>query len=525
MNGPDRIVPLKEIIKSFPFKFISGNVPEIKIHSVTADSRKVIPGSLFVACSGQSVDGHKYIENAIQAGAVTIVGEKEVVQCKVPYIRVENSRQALAYLAAAFYDNPARKMVMIGVTGTDGKTTTANLIYSILQTAGLKAGMISTVNAIVGDIVLDTGFHVTTPDAPDVQRFLSMMVDSGITHVVLETTSHGWAQFRVDACEFDIGIITNITHEHLDQHGSFNNYREAKARLFASLSETRTKVFHDKKLAVLNKDDASYEYLKEISRVAAISYALNGDADFVVEDIKNKQDGTEFVIRFLGKNEIRITSHLVGAFNILNSLAAFSTGVVGLGLDPFIVAKGIAVMEGVPGRMERIESGQQFTALVDFAHTPNALKVALITARKMTEGKVIAVIGSAGLRDREKRKLMAETAISLADFSIFTAEDPRTESLDQILDEMAEGATSQNGKSGINYWCIPDRGNAIRRAIKIAQPDDLIICCGKGHEQSMCFGTIEYAWDDRIALRAALAEYLEVEGPKMPYLPTQDEIE
>jgi UDP-N-acetylmuramoyl-L-alanyl-D-glutamate--2,6-diaminopimelate ligase len=516
------MVSLKDILASFPFPFECGTVPELLIHGVTADSRKVISGSLFVACPGQLVDGHDFIEKALQAGAVIVVGEKNYVECKVPYIRVENSRQALAYLAAAFYDNPAQKMVMIGVTGTDGKTTTANLIYSILQTAGIKAGMISTVNAIVGDVVLDTGFHVTTPDAPDVQHFLSMMVDAGITHVILETTSHGWTQYRVDACEFDIGVITNITHEHLDQHGSFNNYRAAKARLFTSLVETKSKVPDKVSLAVLNKDDSSYEFLKEISKVNTISYSLENDADFVAEEIKIMQQGTEFVVRFSGNDEIKVTSNLVGLYNISNCLAAFSAGVAGLGIAPEVVAKGIAVMEAVPGRMERINSGQQFAAIVDFAHTPNALKVALKTAREMTKGKVIAVLGSAGLRDQEKRKLMAATSISMAEISIFTAEDPRTESLESILNEMAGGAIAQTGVPGKDFWCIPDRGNAIRKAIEFANPEDLIICCGKGHEQSMCFGTIEYPWDDRTAFRAALADYLRIEGPKMPYLPTQD---
>ena len=524
MKKPDRIVPLLELFSSFPFSFEPENISKKDISGITADSRKVNPGFLFVACPGQSVDGHNYIEKAIDMGAVAVVGEKKNIGCKVPYIQVDNSRRALAFLAAAFYDYPAKKMIMIGITGTDGKTTTANLIYSILLTAGFKAGMISTVNAVVGDLVLDTGFHVTTPDAPDVQQFLSMMVDAGITHVVLETTSHGWEQNRIDACEFDIGVITNITHEHLDQHGSFNNYRAAKARLFTSLSETHKKKSEKIKLAILNRDDSSYEYLKAIPNLKTISYAINSEADIFAKNIKLFEEGSEFKIGFLGNNEIKVFSSLVGEFNISNCLAAFSVGVVGLGIDPDVVAKGIAAMEGVPGRMERIYSGQDFIAIVDFAHTPNALKVALQTAREMTKGKVIAVIGSAGLRDREKRKLMAGTSISLADISIFTAEDPRTESLELILKEMADGAISQNGVRGINYWCISDRANAIRQAIKIAQPGDLIICCGKGHEQSMCFGTTEYAWDDRTAFRAALAEYLGIDGPKMPFLPTQDDI-
>jgi len=522
MNDTARKIPLKDILASFPVPIELGNIPQIYIYGVTADSRTVIPGSIFIACPGQTVDGHDFIGEAVQAGAVIVVGEKKIRDCKVPYITVDNSRKALAYLSAAFYDNPARKLIMIGVTGTDGKTTTTNLIYAILKTAGFKVGMISTVNAIIGDKVVDTGFHVTTPDSPEIQYFLHLMVEAGITHIVLETTSHGWAQYRVDACEFDVGVITNITHEHLDQHGSFDNYQAAKARLFSSLAETQRKGPESVSLAVLNKDDPSYELLKNVSRVRTASYSLEKDADFIAEEIYFKHKGTEFLVRFLGSNEIKVTSNLVGLYNISNCLAAFSVGVAGLGIAPELVSQGIASLEGVPGRMERIESGQQFTAIVDFAHTPNALKVALQTARELTNGNVIAVLGSAGLRDREKRRLMAETSIELADISIFTAEDPRTESLELILNEMKGGALSKGGTFGKDFWCIQDRGNAIRKAIELADPKDLVICFGKGHEQSMCFGTIEYAWDDRTALRAAIADYLGIKGPKMPFLPTQD---
>lgn len=491
------------------------------IHQVTGDSRKVIPGALFVACSGEAVDGHDYINKAIDKGAVAIVGEKNLPGIGAPYLRVENSRQALAILSAAFFDNPARKMRMIGITGTDGKTTTANLLFQILKTAGYKTGLISTVNAVIGDEVLDTGFHVTTPDAPDVQRYLAEMFEAGITHVVLETTSHGWAQFRVDACEFDIGIITNITHEHLDHHGSFEKYRGAKSRLFLSLAETQKKIIGNIKLAVLNLDDPSYEFLKELSKVHVISYSTREKTDIYANHIDLTSNGLRFEANLLDKESVQIKTNLVGEFNVSNCLAAFSAAVIGLGIDPQLAAKGIAEMTGVPGRMERIELGQKFIAMIDFAHTPNALKVALQTARDMTKGKLIAVFGSAGLRDREKRRLMAETSISQADFSIFTAEDPRTESLIQILDEMNIGAKGMNGILGENYWLIPDRGEAIRKGIRMANEGDLVICCGKGHEQSMCFGTLEYAWDDRIALKAALSELLGIDGPKMPYLPTQ----
>jgi UDP-N-acetylmuramoyl-L-alanyl-D-glutamate--2,6-diaminopimelate ligase len=520
----ERIAPLKYIFSSFPFWYESADIPDLDILRVTADSRKVIPGSLFVACKGEYLDGHEFIGKALEFGALAIVGEITDIGYQVPYIQVKNSRQALAHLSAAFFGFPARKMTMIGITGTDGKTTTANLLYQILRTAGIKAGLISTINALIGDTVLDTGFHVTTPDAPDVQQYLANMVDAGITHVVLETTSHGWAQYRVDACEFDIGIITNITHEHLDHHGSFENYREAKARLFLSLSDTQQKQTGIIGLAVLNQDDPSFEYLKKLTRVKTVSYSITRDSDIQAEDIKQSEFGLNFNACINNKEKTGIQSNLVGDFNVSNCLAAFSAGVIGLGIDPAIAARGIAELQGVPGRMERIELGQKFTAIVDFAHTPNALKVALETARKMTKGKVITIFGSAGLRDKEKRRLMAETSIELADYSIFTAEDPRTESLEKILEEMAIGAMSKGGMEGKSYWCIPDRGEAIRKGLWMAQVGDLLICCGKGHEQSMCFGIVEYPWDDRTAVRAGLAEFLGKDGPKMPYLPTQDDI-
>ena len=253
---------LRKIFQELSIVHFPESLPDLAIEGIAIDSRAVKPGYLFVAMKGGSFDGHDFIAKAIENGAVAIVGEKNVSGLKVPYVQIENTRQALTWIAASFYDFPARKLMMIGVTGTDGKTTTCNLIYKILLAAGIKAGLISTVNAVIGDEVLDTGFHVTTPDAHDVQRYLARMVDAGLTHVVLETTSHGWAQFRVDACEFDIGVITNITHEHLDQHGSYENYRAAKGRLFTSLEKTLPKLQGNPRLAVLNRDDRSFDYLE-----------------------------------------------------------------------------------------------------------------------------------------------------------------------------------------------------------------------------------------------------------------------
>ena len=413
---------LQKLFIDFPFSFSPSQLPNVEISGIAIDSRAVKPGFVFVAMKGGSVDGHSFIQKAIDNGAVAIIGEEDFAGqiANLTCVRVENSRQALTWLAAAFHDWPARKLTVIGVTGTDGKTTTSNLIHQILIAAGIKAGMISTVNAVIGNEILDTGFHVTTPDAHDVQHYLAQMVAAGLTHVVLETTSHGWAQYRVDASEFDIGVVTNITHEHLDQHGSYENYRAAKGRLFASLEKTLPKKQGNPRLAVLNRDDRSFEYLDSITKVKKSSYGLGKDSDMRAEQIKYSPLGIEFVATD-GNFRVDVKSNLVGSYNVSNCLAALTAAIVGLGIDPQVAARGIANLPGVPGRMERIDLGQDFTAIIDFAHTPNALKVTLEAAKQMTKGRVIVTFGSAGLRDKEKRRMMAETSAELADLTVLTA--------------------------------------------------------------------------------------------------------
>lgn len=491
------------------------------VSGIMLDSRQVIPGSVFVAIPGINVDGHDFIGHAIERGAAAVVGTKDIKRLSVPYFRVENARRSLAELSAAFYDYPARKLTMIGVTGTDGKTTTSNYIFEILKAAGIKAGMISTVNAVIGDQTLDTGFHVTTPEAPDVQYYLAQMVEAGLTHVILEATSHGLAQDRVTGCEFDISVVTNITHEHLDFHGSYEAYRAAKGRLLSFLAETTPKLQGNFRVAILNRDDQSYDYLQNLSSplIRKIDYGLNPGAEIHADSIRSTSKGLSFEVG--GPNfRIDAQTQLLGNYNVSNVLAAIAATVSGLGIDPLIARQGIAALKGIPGRMQPVDLGQDFLAIVDFAHTPNALLRALQAARKMTFGKIITVFGSAGLRDREKRRLMAEVSAELADLTILTAEDPRTESLDGILAEMSEGAEAKGGIEGQSFWRVPDRGDAIRFALSLAKPEDAVVVCGKGHEQSMCFGEVEYPWDDITALKAALSEYLNIDGPKMPWLPT-----
>ncbi len=497
---------------------IFDSLPNLEITALVTDSRRVVPGALFIAVRGTVFDGHVFIMEALSQGASAIMGEEPDPSLGVPYLRVPDSREALAQLAASWHGNPSRKLVMIGVTGTDGKTTTVNLLYHVLQEAGFRAGMITTVN-IVSDRTIDTGLHVTTPDSPEVQMYLAQMADAGITHCVLEATSHGLAQHRVAACNFDLAVITNITHDHLDYHGSYEAYRNAKGLLFSWLEHSVVKEGGPAKTAILNRDDGSYEFLSRSTNMRQVTYGLGQEADVFGDEVESDMDGFRFRIHGQGYS-LQARCGLIGEYNLENCLAAFTTAVNGLGVPPESAVRGIAKLKRVPGRMEVIDLGQNFTAIVDFAHTPNSLRRALETARSLTEGKVIAIFGSAGLRDLKKRHLMAEISTDLADMTVLTAEDPRTEALDAIIAEMADGARARGGLEGTTFVRIPDRGEALRFAIRQAQPGDLVISCGKGHEQSMCFGEQEYTWDDRVAFRAALAEHLDVEGPDMPRLPT-----
>lgn len=536
---------LTTLLQALPGCAASAPLPSVQITQVTADSRQVQPGALFVAVQGGAVDGHRFVADAIRRGAAAVVGTDaltpettEVVTTSgVPYVQVADSRAALARLAAAFFGYPSRQMRIVGVTGTDGKTTTSNLLYHLLLAAGLKPGMISTVGARIGNAELDTGLHVTTPDAPDVQRYLAQMRDAGCQAAVLEATSHGLHQGRVAAVDFDVAVVTNVTHEHLDYHGTWKNYVAAKALLFHSLTASPHKpvahmtrphhvsrfTFHEDlqpKVAVLNADDASYPHLRAIPADWTISYGLeDGAADVRAADIRFEAQRTTFVAATpAGRAPIELP--LPGRFNVYNTLAALGAGLaLGLPLDELAAA--VATMPGVDGRMERIERGQDFLAIVDFAHTPVALQRALEAVRPMTRGRVLAVFGSAGQRDVQKRSLMAETAVRLADLTILTAEDPRTESLDMILEQMAEGARRAGGVEGRDFLRIPDRTAAIVAAVELAQPGDVVLACGKGHERSMCFGAVEHPWRDQAVLAWALERQLGRSAAPAPYwLPT-----
>ncbi|MBC7235800.1 MAG: UDP-N-acetylmuramoyl-L-alanyl-D-glutamate--2,6-diaminopimelate ligase [Chloroflexi bacterium] len=473
------------------------------VRAVVCDSRQVQPGDLFVAIPGVNVDGHRFVPDALRAGAVAVVVERMLPELEgMPTILVPNAREAFAYLHAALRGFPAHKLRVIGVTGTDGKTTTTRLIASILRAAGHLVGTVDSVAATIGDEERDTGFHTTTPDAPEVQAYLAEMVARGAEYAVLESTSHGLAQHRVAACEYDVAVVTNITHEHLDYHGTYEAYRAAKGMLFQALSRSLRKPGMPK-VAVLNADDASYEYLRQFPADRQITYGLEADAEVTARDIVTSPSA--LVFRVCGpQGEMAIHSPLVGRYNAHNILAAMSVGLA-LGLPPEAMREGVAAMRGVEGRMERIDLGQPFTVIVDFAHTPNALEKALLTARELAgEHKVTVVFGCAGLRDRAKRPWMGEIAGRLADRTIITAEDPRTESLEAIMAEIAAGCEKAGAREGERYWRVGDRAEAIALAVQMARPGDVVVSTGKGHERSLCFGTTEYPWSDQEAAREAL---------------------
>ncbi|MCY4020688.1 MAG: UDP-N-acetylmuramoyl-L-alanyl-D-glutamate--2,6-diaminopimelate ligase [Chloroflexi bacterium] len=477
---------------------------------VTESSLEVEPGGIFVARKGGSSDGHHYISQAIAAGAAAIVGEAPQGDLSVPYIRVRDAQAVIGPLAAAYHDFPSRELVVIGVTGTDGKTTTCHLLHSVLQRVShVKAGYISTISADFGDERAATGLHVTTPGAPQVQAYLARMVAAGLTHCILEMTSHGLAQGRLNGVDNDVAALTNVMHEHLDYHGSWENYRAAKAIMFKMLGESWRKPGIPK-LSVINADDESAAYFGAFAADRLQSYGVHALADYRATDLRFRPDSTSF--RVQGQ---RFEMGLPGEFNVSNALAAI-VAARELGVSWSDIRAGIAAVDLVSGRMERIDAGQDFIAMVDFAHSPNALRRALQAGRGMLPpGKrLIAVFGSAGLRDVEKRRLMAETSAQLADLTVLTAEDPRTESLDDILEMMAEGCRAKGGIEGESFIRVPDRGEAIFRACQLARSGDLVMACGKGHEQSMCFGATEHPWDDRNAMRSALR------GAPLATLPT-----
>lgn len=530
---------LASLLESVPdYRFFPAADPELlarTVVDVSSDSRQVQSGTLFVAVEGLNRDGHRFLTAAIEQGAVAAVGTKSPellaaahieLPSTFPYIQVCDSRETLAILSAALHDFPSRRMTVIGVTGTDGKTTTCTILESILAASGEKVGVITTVGARIQGVEQDTGFHVTTPDAPQVQAFLAQMRDAGCGYAIVESTSHGLDQKRVAAVDFDVAVVTNITHEHLDYHGSQEAYVAAKALLFRSLFHSASKAGVPR-VAVLNADDAlsfpalqaalAEEKADAAQRVAVRTYGLSSNQSddrsnhVTARAIEYRPDATHFTLDWWD-GTLPLRSSLIGEFNVQN-VAGAATAALSLGIAPQTVRAGVAALPGVIGRMQRIDRGQPFLAIVDFAHSPASLERALRTLRPLVgqgndshRGRLIAVFGSAGLRDRAKRRLMGQVSGRLADFTVITAEDPRTEDLAVINRAIAAGVAEHAAEGA--FVIVPDRTEAIWQAVAMARPGDVVAAFGKGHERSMCFGEIEYPWSDQQAMRDALDRWM-----------------
>ena len=472
------------------------------------DSRRVQPGALFIAVPGTHTDGRRYLADAADRGAALAVGEKltgdshDTRDLPLPYIEVSNIREALADLSCAFYRYPARQLCTIGVTGTDGKTTTSNLIQTLLQSAGKQSALMTTANFKMGQQEWDNATRQSTLEALEIQDFLRQAVAAGITHTVIESTSHGLALDRVRGCLFDIGVVTNITHEHLDFHKTIEAYRRAKARLFEMLDPQRDKGLGVRPVAILNRDDSSYDVLKPYCQVPILDYAIDAPAAVHAVDLELHAHSTRFRV-VVPDGETTIETQLVGRFNVSNTLAAIAAAYhLGIGLPT--IARGLATITGVTGRMENINEGQPFSVIVDYAHTPDSLEKVIATLRPITPGKIIVVFGSAGERDVQKRPVMGRIAAEKADFFIITDEDPREEDREAILREIAAGAEQVRKKAGKDFLLIADRTTAIATAFAYAQKGDTVLLAGKGHEQNIIVGREKLPWDDRQVARAQL---------------------
>lgn len=481
------------------------------ITSVVYHAGDVTPGACFVAIPGRKTDGYQFIPDALRAGASVIIGE-QAAPPNFPtdrvYLQVADARRAQGSVAAALFGDPSRRMQVIGVTGTDGKTTTANLIDALLSAGNHGVGLISTVDFKIGEQRTPNNSRFTTLEAPEMQRILAEMADAQIERAIVETTSSGLALHRVQGVAYDIAVITNITSEHLEVHGTLEAYWRAKAMLFEAIDPAappKPGVQPTPRACVLNADDASYAYLRDFCHAPVLTYGATAPADVFADNVRLEATGTQFRVTLPYGRAFEVRTPLVARYNLSNCLAAIAVGHL-CSIPPEVMAQALATFPGVPGRMERIDAGQPFTVVVDYAHTAESLDKVLGVLRPLTTGSLIALFGSAGDRDRVKRPAMGEVAARMSDYAVITDEDPREEDAMSILREIAAGAEAAGAREHERYECIVGRRQGIRAAFERAQAGDTVLLAGKGHEQSIVIGREKLPWDDRREAREALAE-------------------
>jgi UDP-N-acetylmuramoyl-L-alanyl-D-glutamate--2,6-diaminopimelate ligase len=495
---------------------------ETEVGGIAEDSRAVRPGTIFVAVSGAHVDGHDFGERAASGGAAVAIVERPLVDLRLPQLVVERSQAALASAAAWWFGDPSRELGVIGITGTDGKTTTSFLAVAAVEAAGLSSGLVGTVETKIGRTREANPEHTTTPGAPALQRALRAMVRAGNVAAVVETTSHGLAAERVRGIAYDAAILTNLSHEHLEFHGSWEAYRDAKLSLFERLAVSERNPLKASpapawpKRAIVNADDPSVGLFVGVAQEAGagvVTYGTDAAAD--VRATHSEEDGRRLRVAYdAPSGSGRVELRLAGRFNVHNALAVIALGEA-FGLDPRAVQAGLESVDGVPGRMERVDAGQPFGVVIDYAHTPASLQAVLDILAPLAAargGGLIAVFGSAGERDTDKRPMMGRIAAERARLVVVTDEDPRGEDRARILDDIARGAESAGARRGRDLLLEADRPAAIDVAFERARPGDVVLLAGKGHEQSIIGPDGPVAYDERATALSGLARlgYVEV---------------
>ena len=496
---------LKDLAADLPASEVIGS-GEAQFNAVEYDSRRVKPGALFVAVPGARHDGHDYLAQAVEAGAAAILVQADRrskwAELPVPRLAVPDTHRALAEVAAAFFGRPGRKLTVVGVTGTDGKTSLCHLITHVLESAGESAGLMSTAeNRAAGRPLADSG-RFTTPEPPQVQSLLAQMVEADCRYAVLEATSHGLAQHRLASCEFDVAVMTNVGRDHMDFHGSWEEYLAAKGRLFQMLDEAADKGVT--KTAVLNAEDPAHRYFQSLTRARVVTYGLDAAADVRAADMRPEGWGTRFRLRTpAGETEPRLGRP--GAFNVANALGAAAASLA-LGLNLGSITSGLESWPGAPGRMERVDAGQPFRVVVDFAHAPESLRRVLGELRAGSRGRVIAVFGCIGERDRDRRHAMGRVAAELADYTYVTDDNPYSEDRDAILSEIARGLREAGRREEHDFAVVPDRREAIAQALAMAVDEDVVLLAGKGHEREVVLADGSYECHDGEVARRVLRE-------------------
>ncbi len=490
---------LKDIISTLDVQQVQGN-QNVSIQDITADSRAVKPNSLFIALDGATVDGHNYIDKAVDAGAVAVIVSKPVtVPADVCVITVDDTRQAMMVCVPYFFDYPANRMRMVGVTGTNGKTTTTHMIRHILKAQGFKVGVIGTVHIMIGDTSYP--IHNTTPDVVDLQHILHQMVQENVEYCVMEVSSHALALGRVSGVEFDTAVFTNLTQDHLDFHKTFENYLAAKCKLFEQVSAPNQ--VKDNKGAVINIDD-SYGYrVMEKIMAPTITYSTLGKGTLNASDVHMSTKNSQYTVNYKGES-YPVSMNTTGLFNVYNTLAAIGA-CLQEGISMEAIDTALKTFSSVPGRFELIEEGQDFAVVVDYAHTPDGLQNILETAKAIKENRIIIVFGCGGDRDATKRPIMGRIAAEYGDKIYVTSDNPRTEDPVQIVKDVEVGV-KEALREGTSYEVIVDRREAINHAIHDAKAGDIVIIAGKGHENYQILKNETIHFDDREEARKALKE-------------------